>query len=105
MINAAERGKSNDNSNQSLVSSAGMYADTNTEKTIQVSISSTDGAGTEMRMSCVNISEHQQFIEIIILLKTVCRSLQAAVLARSSREIYQTVRIDFHSFLSCVRYS
>ena len=96
MINAAERGKSNDNSNQSLVSSAGMYADTNTEKTIQVSISSTDGAGTEMRMSCVNISEHQQFIEIIILLKTVCRSLQAAEPGRSTLNVLSTSTSTFH---------
>ena len=43
---------------------------------------------------------------IIILLKSVCRysqSIQAAVLARSSREMSQTVRIDCRSLLSAVR--
>ena len=42
-----------------------------------------------------------------LLFKSVClsvavRSLQVAILARSSQEISQTVRIDCHSFLSCV---
>ena len=44
---------------------------------------------------------------INILIKSVCavRILQATVLAPSSREISQTVRIDCHSFLSRVRIS
>ena len=52
----------------------------------------------------------QNVVCIIILLRSVClsvavRSLQAAVHARSSREISQTVRIDCHSFHSRVRIS
>ena len=43
-------------------------------------------------------------IYITIILKSVSvRSPQGAVLARSSRKISQTVRIDCHSFLSCAK--
>ena len=44
----------------------------------------------------------------IILIKSACLSiskLQVAILARSSREMSQTVRIDYRSFLSRVRIS
>ena len=40
-----------------------------------------------------------------VCLSVVVRKLQVAILARSSREMYQTVRIDCHSFLSWVRIS
>ena len=41
----------------------------------------------------------------IILLKSVCDSLQTAILARSSQEMYQTVRIEWKHFLSRVHVS
>ena len=46
----------------------------------------------------------------LVLLKSVClsvavRKLQVVILARSSREISETVRIDCHSFLSRIRIS
>ena len=44
-------------------------------------------------------------IYTVILLKSVCRKLHFAILARSYREISQTVCIDSHSFLSRVRIS
>ena len=56
-------------------------------------------------MSTVSHSDYQVPVKSILSfsLNTVAvRSLQAAVLGRSSREISQTVRIDCHSFLSCV---
>ena len=69
-----------------------------------------DGSWNGMVNELIQDVSDGKRIFTIIILKSVClsvvvRKLQVAILARSSREISQTVRIDCRSFLSRVRIS
>ena len=46
------------------------------------------------------LSMHSTIYTIILHLSVAVRKLQVAILARSSREMYQTVRIDWQYILS-----